>query len=307
MLSALQQELTEDSANSVFKPQWESEGALPSEEKIVEIFKKMDKNNDGMVTVDEYNTFVQFMKLSLTAASTLDVKPIEGMRIYEAWHLRVCVHAGGAEATHGRELLDQIKCARRQQGGQRSITSVRVSLKGPPFHQILQDVPDAKFTYKVHGKGAKESRLDPLDMQGNCLARTFICKDGTFEDEGDCLSPMYNMPPKPEVKFEIESVEGDETWEWTFEIIVKEPVVIADELDWEIEFDHRCKKHFCKVDADGNGWVEPGELGSIFEEALRRKPSDEEVKILMEQTDKNNDGAISYNEFKAFCRSILPQ
>ena len=95
MLSALQQELTEDSANSVFKPQWESEGALPSEEKIAEIFKKMDKNDDGKVTVDEYNTFVQFMKLSLTAATTLDVKPIDEMRFYEAWHLRLRIHAEG--------------------------------------------------------------------------------------------------------------------------------------------------------------------------------------------------------------------
>ena len=160
-----------------------------------------------------------------------------------------------------------------------------MGLTGPPFQQILHDVPDAKFSYKVQGKSAQESRFEATETSGNCLVGTCICKDGTFEDEGNCWSVKDKIPETPEIKFEIEYVEGDDSWEWAFEIIVKDPVVIEDELDWELEFDQRCKKHFRKVDADGNGWIESGELGGIFEEALRRKPSDEEVKILMEQID----------------------
>ena len=57
------------------------------------------------------------------------------------------------------------------------------------------------------------------------------------------------------------------------------------------------RKQFAKFDKDGSGYITMEEVKQVFEERTGGEVSIEQVKEMLGESDKNNDGKINYEEF----------
>ena len=67
----------------------------------------MAGNEESLVFRDGYQAFVKFTKLSLSAANSLNVKPVDGMKIYEGWMISMVMDHLNGVITDGDDFVEE--------------------------------------------------------------------------------------------------------------------------------------------------------------------------------------------------------
>ena len=146
----------------------------------------MAGNEESLVFRDGYQAFVKFTKLSLSAANSLNVKPVDGMKIYEGWMIKMVMDHLNGVITDGDDFVEESFYTKDG-----SHSQLEVHLKVEEYEQLMYYKPNCKFCYKVSAYGRGESTFVPLSGT-NCLTPKFKkAAGGNFEAEGDCTDFMY--------------------------------------------------------------------------------------------------------------------
>ncbi|KAL5006429.1 hypothetical protein ScPMuIL_015235 [Solemya velum] len=119
-------------------------------------------------------------------------------------------------------------------------------------------------------------------------------KDGTGSLSKDELVPLisclgYNVPEESAQKW-FDSIDPDGDKQISFEEFLE--VILAQPPDDRVEAALRCA--FKEADRDGSGNLSKDELMDILQQL---SPSGKNLEQIVEDSDVNNDGNISYEEF----------
>jgi Ca2+-binding EF-hand superfamily protein len=84
--------------------------------------------------------------------------------------------------------------------------------------------------------------------------------------------------------------------------------VIKTILNDDKNFTELCKKAFSKVDIDGSGQIDQGELGDLFKQLTKdmgMEITEDQIKDIMELMDSDNSGQVDFEEFKNIVRECF--
>ncbi|CAD6447131.1 1f3d4e3a-b56d-4fd1-a0e1-481fe67ab24e [Sclerotinia trifoliorum] len=123
--------------------------------------------------------------------------------------------------------------------------------------------------------------------------------DGTIStaELAEAMKSLGQNPSDAEIQDMINEVDVDQSGTVDFDEFLKMMTTETKGVDFEQEM----RSAFKVFDVDGSGTISPEEIYKLMA-SLGENLSEEEIKSMVKEVDKNGDGSIDYDEFVSFIR-----
>ncbi|KAF7884747.1 uncharacterized protein EAF02_005083 [Botrytis sinoallii] len=123
--------------------------------------------------------------------------------------------------------------------------------------------------------------------------------DGTIStaELAEAMKSLGQNPSDAEIQDMINEVDVDQSGTVDFDEFLKMMTAETKGVDFEQEM----RSAFQVFDVDGSGTISPEEIYKLMA-SLGENLSEDEIKSMVKEVDKNGDGSIDYEEFVSFIR-----